>query len=167
MPEAGNGDLIYEINQSGERVLVRSIESVRTAYLRFTNRSSRPIDVWWRDFNGAKQHFVKLEPGTYYDVNTYLTHPWEFTDVTTKERYVINNNPIFRAPANVGGMRYRTNWNITVGVRSLRNIVLLFLVQNLPLIVPTASLGLPQVLADELRSLRNLPFEKPLFALGS
>ncbi|KPJ09823.1 Von Hippel-Lindau disease tumor suppressor [Papilio machaon] len=161
MAEAGDGDLEYEINESGERVIVKSIESVQRAYLRFTNRTTRPVDVWWRDFNGSKQHFVKLEAGTYFDINTYITHPWEFTDVTTKERYVINNKPIYRAPANVGGMMYRTNWNITVGVRSLRKTVLLFLAVNLHEAVPTASLGLPLVLAEELRVLRNL-FREPL-----
>lgn len=161
MAGAGDGDLEYEINESGERVVVRSIESVQRAYLRFTNRTRRPVDVWWRDFNGAKRHFIKLEAGTYFDINTYITHPWEFTDVSTKERYVINNKPIYRAPANIGGMAYRTNWNITISVRTLRETVLMFLAINHPQSVPIESLGLPKVLAEDLRKLRNLLRELP------
>ncbi|CAH2056913.1 unnamed protein product, partial [Iphiclides podalirius] len=85
MPERGENDLVYEADETGQRVLVRSTESIQRAYLRFTNRTSRPIDVWWRDFDGAKRHYTRMRPGTCFDVDTFITHPWEFTDVTTKE----------------------------------------------------------------------------------
>lgn len=149
-------DLVYETDEKGQSVLVRSMESTQRAYLRFTNITSRPIDIWWRDFQGAKCHYVRLEAGVHYDVNSFITHPWEFTDVATNERYVVNNKPIYRPPRNIGGMMYRTNWNITISVRSLRHTVLLALAVHLRDSNAVNALGLPIVLAQELQRLINL-----------
>lgn len=145
--------LLYEVNEKGDRVLVRSTDSSCRAYLRFTNKTSRPVDIWWRDFRGTKHHYISLEPRSHYDINTYITHPWEFTDTFSKEKYVINNSMIFRPPPNLGGMMYRTNWNITIGVRSLRHTALMFLGERIinPGIV--SQLGLPRVLEAELLKL--------------
>ncbi|KOB66639.1 Von Hippel-Lindau disease tumor suppressor [Operophtera brumata] len=156
-----NDDLTFEVNENGERVMVRSIESISRAYLRFTNRTTRPVDVSWRDFNGSRRQYMCLEPGTSYDINTYLTHPWEFTDRATRESYMINNSPIFRAPANIGGMMYRTNWNITVGVRTLRQTALLSVALTVPDVANVPELGLPRSLEEELMKLiielKNMP----------
>ncbi|CAK1543652.1 unnamed protein product [Leptosia nina] len=153
MPESDESDLVYEIDENGQSMLVRSLESTQRAYLRFTNKTSRPVDIWWRDFRGVKRHYVRLEEGTYFDINSFITHPWEFTDVATKERYVINNNPIYRPPRNVGGMMFRTNWNITISVRSLRRTALLALALQLKDSNAVNNLGLPRVLAEELQKL--------------
>lgn len=159
-------DVIYETDEKGQQVVVKSLQSLSRAYLRFTNKTSRPIDVWWRDFHGAKRHYVRLEAGTFYDINSFITHPWEFTDVATKERYVINNKHIFRPPANIGGMMYRTNWNITVGVRSLRQTALLKLAVHINHPQKVDSLGLPKVLSEELKNLvstiHNPPADPPV-----
>lgn len=148
-----NDDMAFELNENGERVLVRSIESISRAYLRFTNRTTRPVDVSWRDFNGSRRQYVCLDPGTSYDINTYLTHPWEFADRATRESYMINNNPIFRAPANLGDMMYRTNWNITIGVRTLRQTALLCVALIVPNVENVRELGLPRPLEEELTML--------------
>lgn len=150
-----NEDLLYEVNDKGERVVVKSIESENTAYLRFTNRTSRPVDIWWRDFEGIKRHYIRLEAGAFYDVNSFLTHPWEFKDASTNENYAINNQAIFRAPNHVGGMLYRTNWNISVMVRSLRRTALMALAALLPNPEAATMLGLPLTLARELADLVN------------
>lgn len=147
------GELIYELDEKGQPVVVKSLESTSSVYLRFTNRTPRAVDVWWRDFRGAKRHYVRLEAGTYFDINSYLTHPWEFTDVATKESCVINNKTIFRPPSNIGGMMYRTNWNITIRVRCLRYTCLLVLAQHLRDPAVVNSLGLPRVLTEELKKL--------------
>ncbi|CAG9131245.1 hypothetical protein JYU34_014902 [Plutella xylostella] len=150
--EGENGtDFLYEVDASGNRTLVRSYEALQRAFLRFTNRTLRPVDVFWRDYNGVKQFYVRIEPGKHYNINSYITHPWEFIDSATKERYVVNNKLIFRAPESVGGMMFRTNWNITVPtVRSLRFCAMMSLMRR---VEPeqVASLGLPRTLADELR----------------
>ncbi|CAH2250427.1 von Hippel-Lindau tumor suppressor homolog [Pararge aegeria] len=154
------GELIYEVDEKGQYVVVKSMESTASAYLRFTNRTSRPVDVWWRDFRGAKRHYVRLEAGTFFDINSFISHPWEFTDVVTKESCVINNKTIFRPPNNIGGMLYRTNWNITVQVRCLRKTAMLVLAQHLNGSEAVRALGLPRVLADELESLVTV-FHRP------
>lgn len=143
-------DLAYEVNEKGENVVVKSINSDHQAYLRFTNRTSRPVDVWWRDFDGRQRFYERMEPGAFYDINSYLTHPWEFTDSSTRERYVINNKFVFRAPDHVGDQMYRTNWNITVPVRSLRKTTMLTLASLLPSPEAASELDLPVVLSQEL-----------------
>lgn len=155
-------DYIYEIDEKGRRVLVRSLEGNQSAYVRFTNKTSRPVDVWWRNYRGVKCLYARLEPGSHYNVDTFITHPWEFTDSETREHFVICNKQIFRAPANVGGMMYRTNWNITVSIRSLRQTALLALgLRHAANPAEIRQLGLPFTLAEELRDmilvLRTLP----------
>lgn len=156
-----NEDFLYEVNENGEQVLVKSVESTYTAYLRFTNRTSRPVDIWWRDFNGVKRHYIRLDAGAYYDINSFLTHPWEFTDASTNEHFVINNKPIFRAPNHVGGMLYRTNWNISVKVRTLRRTSMLALASLLPTPEAATVLDLPVMLGKEVAelvsTLKNTP----------
>nr|XP_021194889.2 von Hippel-Lindau disease tumor suppressor [Helicoverpa armigera] len=146
-------DLIYELNERGENVVVKSINSDRQAFLRFTNRTSRLVDLWWRDFGGRRRHYERMEPGAFYDINSYLTHPWEFTDAATGEQYVINNKYVFRAPNHVGDMLYRTNWNITIPVRSLRATTMLTLASLLRNPEAAESLDLPMVLTRELSEL--------------
>lgn len=158
--ETEEHDVIYELDEKGQRVVVKSLESTSRAYLRFTNKTSRPVDVWWRDFHGARRHYVRLDSGTYFDINSFITHPWEFTDVATKESYVINNKTIYRPPTNIGGMMYRTNWNITIAVRSLRHTVLLTLAVKIDDPNAVNALGLPRVLAEELQKLITL-FHRP------
>lgn len=102
-----NNVLIYESNEKGERVLVKSVESTQSVYIRFINRTSRPVDVWWRDFQGNRRHYARLESRAFYNIDTYVTHPWEFTDPATKENYRINNKKIFRPPRSLAG----NDWN--------------------------------------------------------
>lgn len=107
--------LLYETNDTGQRILVKSINSDIRTYLRFTNCTNRPVNVFWRDFQGIQRFYANIGPDSFYDVNSYLTHPWEFQDASTNENYLVNNKIIFRAPENTGGMMYRTNWNINIG----------------------------------------------------
>lgn len=148
--------LLYEIVGNGEKVLVRSTDSSSRAYLRFTNKTKRPVDIWWRDFRGTRHHYVCLDSRGYYDVSTYITHPWEFTDAATKERYCINNCHVFRAPPNLGNMQFRTNWNITIGVRSLSETCLLALAIRIKKANQIKYLELPQTLESELLKWVNL-----------
>lgn len=148
-----NDELVYEVNEKGENVLVKSINSDHQAYLRFTNLTSRAVDVWWRDFAGKKRFYERMEPGAFYDINSYLTHPWEFTDATTGEHYVINNKLVFRAPERAGDLRYRTNWNITVPVRTLKSTAMQTLASLLPHPDAASELDLPNVLSRELAEL--------------
>lgn len=146
---AGPGEFMEEIEYENG-VKIRSVSSATRAYIRFSNRTSRPINVWWRDFEGKKKLYTQIKPWQNYHINTFLTHPWQFTDSVTGERYVINNQYTFRAPDNVGGMDFRTNWNITVCVRTLRNTSLLHLAQLVKKPEDVAQLNLPKIIATDL-----------------
>lgn len=151
-----NDKLVFEVQSNGEREIVKSKESIHQVFLRFTNCTSRTVDVSWRDFEGKKRLYTFLEPGMSYDINTYVTHPWEFTDrLVKKEHYMINNSTIFRAPANLGGMRYRTNWNITVGMRTLRQSAMIRVASLVPSLNRVHELELPYVLEDEVKEMIN------------
>jgi von Hippel-Lindau disease tumor supressor len=158
-------DVIYEIDDKGQQVVVRSLNSDHCVYIRFINRVSRPVDVWWRDFEGKKRHYVRMGPRTYFNVDTFVTHPWEFTDPATNESYVINNKRVYRAPRNLAGMRHRTNWLISVSVRSLRNTTLLALAEHLGDTKKVPELGLPQHIGNDLEqlidSIQNTPEPPP------
>ncbi|XP_060807298.1 von Hippel-Lindau disease tumor suppressor [Amyelois transitella] len=144
---------LYETNEKGEQVLVKSLRSEKKAYIRFVNRTSRPVSVWWRDYNGHRQHYVIMPPNSYYNTDTYISHPWEFTDACTQERYVINNKQIFRAPECIANVQTRTTWYITIGVRSLLSTVMLSVASRLNNVEHVDALGLPKMLANELKSL--------------
>ncbi|KAM3956638.1 von Hippel-Lindau protein [Aphomia sociella] len=146
-----NQYLLYETNEKGERVFIRSIESEKRVHLRFVNKTSRPVDVWWRDFNGARRLYIRMKSRSYYNVDSFLTHPWEFTDVNTKERYIINGKEIFRAPVSIGGLRQRTSWLISVPMRSLRQTALLAAASSMSDPSHVDALGLPNPLAEDLR----------------
>ncbi|XP_053618381.1 protein Vhl [Plodia interpunctella] len=145
--------LWYETNENGEQVLCQSIRSEKKAFIRFVNRTSRPVDVWWRDYNGLRVHYVTMQPNSYYNTDTYISHPWEFTDGHTHERYVINNKDIFRAPESIANVPHRTTWYITIGMRTLVNTALLAIASKLKSVQHVDALGLPKSLADDLKKL--------------
>ncbi|KAJ2938918.1 hypothetical protein O0L34_g17728 [Tuta absoluta] len=152
---------LYEIKANGEKELVRSSESEKRVYLRFTNKTSRPINVWWRDFSGTKHHYLCLDPGSFSDINSYVTHPWQFTDPATNESFVINNQLIYRAAPNLGEMMYRTNWNITVRVRTLKFSAMLAIAECLSSPQAARQLQLPKSLETEVEKMaRDLLMEE-------
>ncbi len=46
----------------------------------FQNRSGATRGVMWIDFNGRAVEYANLAPGQSFTINTYMTHPWMFTD---------------------------------------------------------------------------------------
>ena len=48
----------------------------RLAFVRFFNASPRNVDVIWINFNGGRVKYKTLEPKQFFDVNTYVAHPW-------------------------------------------------------------------------------------------
>jgi len=46
----------------------------------FQNRSGATRGVMWIDFNGRPVEYAHLAPGQTFTINTYMTHPWMFTD---------------------------------------------------------------------------------------
>lgn len=48
--------------------------------LTFNNQSDGFRTVMWIGFDGRAKEYAALNPGESYTINTYLTHPWMFTD---------------------------------------------------------------------------------------
>lgn len=46
----------------------------------FRNNSGAYRGVLWIDFNGRPIEYANLNPGENFTINTYMTHPWMFTD---------------------------------------------------------------------------------------
>jgi len=44
------------------------------------NQSGATRGVMWIDFNGRPVEYANLAPGQTFAINTYMTHPWMFTD---------------------------------------------------------------------------------------
>ncbi|KAF9789026.1 hypothetical protein SFRURICE_005628 [Spodoptera frugiperda] len=106
-------EFVYEKNDNGVNVLVKSLNGDHKVLLRFTNRTPHEVNVWWRNFEGKKVFYQRLGPGASYDVESYLTHPWEFIDASTGAHYVVDNKRIFRAPSHLVGNPIATNFDIT------------------------------------------------------
>lgn len=145
--------LLYEVDDHGGQELVRSVESTHQVFIRYTNVTSRPVNIWWRDFSGRRRFYVCLQPTEFCDINTYATHPWEFTDVATGERYNIGAQAIFRAPISRHDARFRSNWNISVSLRSLRDTALLQVALSVSNLQQVDSLVLPRALSEDVKQL--------------
>ena len=59
---------------------VKSKNSKTPVTVTVVNKSGAYRGVMWIDFNGRPVTYTNLNPGQKYKINTYLTHPWMFTD---------------------------------------------------------------------------------------
>lgn len=59
---------------------VKSQNSNTPVTVTFVNKSGEYRGVMWVDFKGKPVSYANLNPGQSYTVNTYVTHPWMFTD---------------------------------------------------------------------------------------
>ncbi|WP_373235694.1 VHL beta domain-containing protein [Cohaesibacter celericrescens] len=57
-----------------------SRNSNRPVTVKFVNRSGEFRSVMWIDFKGQPTHYADLNPGQSFTINTFVTHPWMFTD---------------------------------------------------------------------------------------
>lgn len=46
----------------------------------FINRTDTLRSVLWIGFNGAPKEYASLNPGESFSINTFVSHPWMFTD---------------------------------------------------------------------------------------
>ena len=46
----------------------------------FINRTNEPRSVTWIGFDGVPKEYALLNPGQSYSINTFVSHPWMFTD---------------------------------------------------------------------------------------
>lgn len=59
---------------------VKSQNSNTPVTVTFVNHSGEYRSVMWVDSKGGLVDYANLNPGERYRVDTYLTHPWVFTD---------------------------------------------------------------------------------------
>ncbi|MEO1205007.1 MAG: lysozyme inhibitor LprI family protein [Pseudomonadota bacterium] len=59
---------------------LKSKRSDTPVTLTFVNRTGSYRSVMWLNFEGQPVEYANLNPGQQFSVNTYLTHPWMFTD---------------------------------------------------------------------------------------
>ena len=59
---------------------VHSINSDVPVTVTFRNMTDSYRSVMWIGFDGVPKNYANLNPGQEFTVNTFLTHPWMFTD---------------------------------------------------------------------------------------
>jgi hypothetical protein len=55
---------------------VKSINSLDSVNITFTNKSKRLLHINWIDYTGSEVTYKDLADGASWDVPTYQTHPW-------------------------------------------------------------------------------------------
>ncbi len=58
----------------------KSRDSDAPVTVTFVNRTDGLRSVMWINFEGTPVEYASLNPGQSYTINTFLTHPWMFTD---------------------------------------------------------------------------------------
>lgn len=59
---------------------IRSANSDWPVTVTFRNRSDGYRSVMWIGFDGRPVEYANLNPGEDFSINTYVSHPWMFTD---------------------------------------------------------------------------------------
>ena len=59
---------------------IKSKNSSRPVTITFINRTDALRNVTWLDFKGKPVDYAHLQPGEKFTINTFITHPWMFTD---------------------------------------------------------------------------------------
>ena len=83
---------------------VRSIHSRIATSVRFINHSESHVNVLWLNYQGEQVLYSTLEPSNgYYDVNTFVTHPWIAVEEETNHLMLLNSRQIyFPTPPQIG-----------------------------------------------------------------
>jgi hypothetical protein len=55
---------------------LRSSNSERPSVITFVNGTLDDVQLFWIDFQGAKQQYGRIAPGQSHLQQTYVTHPW-------------------------------------------------------------------------------------------
>ncbi|EFX89933.1 hypothetical protein DAPPUDRAFT_299820 [Daphnia pulex] len=90
------------INEENYRDGVREMRSQPSrglSFVRFCNHTQRKVEVIWMNYEGARVKYKTLEPEEFFDVNTYVAHPWLFQDALTHERLNANSKDVFQPNA--------------------------------------------------------------------
>jgi hypothetical protein len=81
---------IQPIHPDNEPSMRSQHSNIQTSVL-FVNRRSRPVHLWWRNFQGQRVSYGVVQPGGTFDITTYVTHAWVITDEESGEALGIWN----------------------------------------------------------------------------
>lgn len=142
----------------------RSLNSEQQAYVRFFNKTDRPVELIWISYLGEYKKYRVLMKDEFIDINTFKTHPWIALDQLTRERLHIDKSfayyprtskeillerrPGVEIPENY---EIRVKSYITIPLYSLKYRALLAIRNCLNEPDQVDSLELPESLANELR----------------
>ena len=140
---------------------LKSRQSLHKSYIRFQNNTNRKVDIIWINYEGHHVKYKTLMPGSYYDVNTFATHPWLFIDSETQDRLVVQSKEVFSPEPWHLQIRHlrrgeipprveRTNVYITIPLYPLRQRCLQVVRNNLSQPEDAFKLELPNSLRNEL-----------------
>jgi hypothetical protein len=59
---------------------VKSKKSDVPVKVKFVNKSGEYRGVFWVDYKGQMVNYANLNPGESYTIDTFVSHPWVFTD---------------------------------------------------------------------------------------
>ena len=65
-----------------EESSLRSTDGSTPTSITFQNSTLETVQMYWLDYNGMRQAYGSLAPGTSYTQGTFLTHPWVAADTT-------------------------------------------------------------------------------------
>jgi hypothetical protein len=73
--------VLAEKKHPAEEKRVKSLQHDFETSLKFVNKSSKTVKVYWLDYDGERVLYKTLEADAEYtQEKTYLTHPWLVTD---------------------------------------------------------------------------------------
>lgn len=76
----GQSDIQLKPQSCDTEDSLRSHSSQISTNIRFINKKTFRVKVYWIDFTGKRQHYFDLEPGEVSDQQTFVSHPWLVTE---------------------------------------------------------------------------------------
>jgi serine/threonine protein kinase len=67
---------------------LQSIAGDQPTSISFTNHAGEPLRLYWLSHSGDRVSYGTLAPGTTFDVQTYVAHPWLVADTSDKCRAI-------------------------------------------------------------------------------
>ncbi|OXA58667.1 von Hippel-Lindau disease tumor suppressor [Folsomia candida] len=90
--------------------------SRRPSYIRFKNTTERKVDVIWINYDGVRVKYKTLQPKEFFDVTSFVSHPWIFRDSDNHTKLICSSREIFDCPEPV-------YVKVNDGVRATRKLV--------------------------------------------
>jgi len=146
-------------DQGGDGLELRNVKakhSSKPSYIRFKNTTQRRVDVIWINYDGVKVKYKTLLPMEYFDVTSFVSHPWIFRDADNKMKLVCGKREIFDCPQPTyvklkdGVRATRQVVNITLPLYSLRDYALRTVQKHIRQADDAYALAIPAHLQREL-----------------